>query len=196
MRWKFPGLRLRGRMAWSPHDGLLRAVQCLACMAVAWILAQCFWWLATPGSAVLAASASPALVEQSHRVTARHFFEVADVQQPSSDDGAPPPPSGIDGRWRLLGTYVDSGGRSRALLTLEGQADVVLAQVGDRLPSGHEVVDVLPERVLLSKDSQRGELVLRPTAQTEPGQMPPEDRFGAMGRPPSADTDPFNKDSR
>lgn len=98
----------------------------------------------------------------------------------------------MDGRWRLLGTYVDSGGRSRALLTLEGQVDVVLAQVGDRLPSGHEVVDVLPERVLLSKDSQRGE----PTARTEPGQMPPEDRFGAMGRPPSADTDPFNKDSR
>lgn len=96
MHWNFHGLlRLHGRLGWSPHDGLSWAVQGLACMAVAWILAQSVWWLATPGGTVLPAKASSTLLEQSHRVTARHFFDVEAAQQPASDDGENAPPAAL-----------------------------------------------------------------------------------------------------
>lgn len=196
MRWSLPIPRLQGLVSGCQERGLPWAVQCLACMAMAWIVAQGFWWLATPGSAAPAAKASPTLLEQGQRVVTRHFFGAANVLQPSGDTSESVPLGTIDARWRLIGTYVGSGAHSRAVLALEDGSDVVLAKVGDQLSTGHEVVEVRPDSVVLSKDALRGELVLRPTAQGEAGQMPPESRFGAMGQPPSADSDPFNKDSR
>lgn len=196
MRWKYTAIIFRGRSGWLSSKGILLALQCLACMAVAWTLSQCFWWLAAPGSSARPAGALPTLAEQGRRVAARHFFGAADASHPTGTDGAPAPQSAPEPRWRLLGTYVDLGGRSRALLTQEGQSETVLAQVGDLLPSGQEVAQVQAERVLLSRGSQRSEVVLRPAGQGEPGQVPLEHRWGATGPGPSARSDPFNKDSR
>lgn len=189
MRWNLPSPR-QGQTSWYQKNGLPWAVQCLACMAMAWIVAQGFWWLATPGSTALAAKASPTLLEQGQRVVTRHFFGAANVLQPSSDTSESVPPGTIDARWRLIGTYVGSGAHSRAVLALEDGSDVVLAKVGDQLSTGHEVVEVRPDSVVLSKDGQRGELALRPEADgtQDPGQ--PVDRFG------TAEPAPFNKDSR
>lgn len=196
MRWKSTAIFFRGRLGWSSSKGLLLALQCLACMAVAWLLPQCFWWLAAPGSSAVVASAAPTLAEQGRRVVARHFFGVVDASQHSGADGVPAPQSASETRWRLLGTYVDFGGRSRALLAMEGQSETVLAQVGDLLSSGQKVEDVQTERILLSKGAQRSEIVLRPSGEGEPGQAPPENRLGTVGPGPSGRSDPFNKDSR
>ena len=196
MRWNFSGLLSRARMGWSPYAGMLWAVQCLACVAIAWIAAQTIWWLATPSSAPLAGKASLTLVEQSNRVTARHFFDVEIAQRPAAGPGADTPPGGIDPRWRLLGTYVDSGGKSRALLVLEGSAQVVVAQIGDRLPSGHTVMEVLPERIVLDKASQRSELTLRPTAPNGREQEAPGSRSGMPSPPPPSGPISFTKDPR
>lgn len=196
MRWKSNAIFFRGRLEWSPSKGLLPALQCLACMAVAWSLSQCFWWMVAPGSSAVAASATPTLAEQGRRVVARHFFGVVDASQHSDADGVPATQSAPEPRWRLLGTYVDFGGRSRALLTMEGHSDTVLAQVGDLLPSGQKVDDVQTERVLLSKGAQHSEIVLRPAGEGAPGPAPPENRLGAVGPGSSGHSDPFNKDSR
>lgn len=196
MRWSFSGLLERGRAGWSPYAGMLWAAQCLACVAVAWIAARGIWWLAAPDSTVLASKASPTLEEQSNRVTARHFFDVEIAQRPAAAPGADAAPGGIDPRWRLLGTYVDSGGKSRVLMALEGSAQVVVAQIGDRLPSGHTVVEVLPERIVLDKGSQRSELTLRPTAQNGREQEAPGSRSGMPSPPPPSGPISFTKDSR
>jgi hypothetical protein len=198
MRWKLPRFPQQSPLLWCRDKGLSWGVQGFACVAVAWIIAQGFWWLTAPGSPAMAAKASPTLSEQANRVTARHFFDVAAAPLPSQsiDPGESPPPGAVDSRWRLLGTYVGSGGRSRALLMLEGSAEVVVAQIGDQLPSGHAVVDVLPELVELNKESQRSELPLRSAARNGHEQEAPGSRFGPQSPPPSAGATSITKDSR
>lgn len=196
MRWNFSGLLARGHADWSPYEIILLTLQWVASVAVAWIIAQSFWGLTTPDNAVLARKALPTLVEQSSRVTARHFFDIEIAQPRSNVLSADSPPGGIDPRWRLLGTYVDSGGKSRVLLALEGTAQIVVAQIGDRLPSGHTVVEVLPERIVLNKESQQSELTLRPAAKNGGEQEAPGNRSGMFGSPPPADSTSFTKDSR
>lgn len=44
-----------------------------------------------------------------------------------------------------------SGAHSRAVLALEDGSDVVVAKVDDQLSTGHEVVEVRPDSVVLSK---------------------------------------------
>lgn len=83
-----------------------------------------------------------------------------------------------------------SGAHSRAVLALEDGSDVVVAKVDDQLSTGHEVVEVRPDSVVLSKDALNGELTLRPVASGAQDQGQPEDRFR------TADTAPSNKDSR
>lgn len=190
MRWKLLSSSPHGLAPRYLERGLPWLAQACASGAVAWIIAQSFWGLVAPGRVAPTTKASPTLQEQSHRVKARHFFDVVSVQQPSSDADEVPASGMTDIRWRLLGTYVDAGTGSRAVLTMEGGLEVIVARVGDQLPSGHEVVEVRLDSVVLSKDGQRGELALRPEAGGAQDQGPPEDRFGPI------DQTPFNKDSR
>lgn len=196
MRWKSNAIFFRGRLEWSPSKGLLPALQCLACMAVAWILSQSIWCLAAPDSSMAVASTTPTVAAQSRQVTARHFFGAVPTSSPASADGNTSAHSAAETRWRLLGTYVDFGGHSRALLFMEGQSETVLAQVGDLLSSGQKVEEVQAERVVLSKAEQRSEVMLRPASEGAPGQVPPENRWGGVGPGSSGRSDPFNKDSR
>lgn len=196
-------MSIRGLFAWRggsralPGSMALWGVQALACVAVAWLAAQALWGLATPASAPLAAKALPTLAEQAHRVGARHFFDVQEAPEPSSKSARNgPPPTTLDPRWKLLGTYVDPAGHSRALLMLDGTTDVLVAQVGDRLPSGHVLAEVRPESVVMGKDAQRAELTLRaaagtPTAAPDAQPLPPGARV-----PPPVSAAPITKDSR
>lgn len=189
MRWQFSDLRLRGGVGGPPLTGFLWLMQCFACLAVAWVLAPAWWWLAAPDSVALVPKTLPSLVTQSKRVMARHFFDVVDESQ-QAEGVVMFSPDAVNTRWRLIGTYVGSGAYSRAVLLLEGASEAVLAQVGDPLSTGHEVVEVRADSVVLSKDGQRGELALRPEADDTQDQGQPVDRFG------TAEPAPFNKDSR
>ncbi|MGJ3701207.1 type II secretion system protein N [Variovorax sp. AFSI2.2] len=184
MRWNMPSPLMPGLVSWCKEKAIPLSVQSLACLAVAWIVAQSFWWRAAPDSPAVIAKASSTLSEQVNRVTARHFFEVATERPPSSEVGESPPPNTIDARWRLMGTYVVPGAHSRAVLATDGGFDVVVAKVGDRLSSGHEVVEVRPDSVVLSKDALRGELPLRSSAPGGPDREPPQDQSRPAGPPP------------
>lgn len=190
MHWKLPSSLSNGFTRWCHSKGFLWAAQGLASAAVAWTVAQSFWWLATPGSPTTVANASPTLTEQVNRVTARHFFEVATARPQSSEAGGTPPPEAIDARWRLMGTYVVPGVHSRAVLAMDGSSEVVVAKVGDQLPSGHEVVEVRPDSVVLSKDALRAELTLRSPASGGPDREPPQNQSRPTSPPP------YIKDSR
>ncbi|RYH29531.1 MAG: hypothetical protein EON54_22445 [Alcaligenaceae bacterium] len=188
MRWKSPEFLQRLLFSGSREKGVLWAAQSLACLCAAWVIATVFWWMATPDSAAVREKQSPALIEQKQRVVARHFFDVEPVSSPVLDKGTQNQAAAPDTRWRLQGTYV--GAPSRAILAAEGRVEVAVVKVGDQLSSGHEVVEVLPDSIVLSKEGQRSELVLRPLAPEPPGNNLPDNRFGNSGTPP------INKDSR
>lgn len=190
-------LRRRGARSYAPYSSVLLLCRALACAAVAWMAAQMLWWVGTPSSPPLPAKALPALVEQTRRVVGQHFFGVADSREPPTDGPGGSSSQDAQGqRWKLLGTYVDPVGRSRALLVLDGTADVLIAQVGDRLPSGHVLAEVRPESVVVGKDAQRAELTLRATA-GGPGATPDAQPLPPGARvPPPPGAAPFTKDSR
>lgn len=90
----------------------------------------------------------------------------------------------METRWRVLGTYVGPGGQSRAVLAMDGQPDAVVVKAGEQLSSGHEVAEVRPDAVVLSKNAQRSELVLGQTSGGMPDQGLPQGRFGTAEPPP------------
>lgn len=190
MRWNLSHTSLPRLLHWCREKGWSRGLEACAIAAVAWIVAQGFWWLAAPSTTAMDVKALPTLSVQNQHTVARHFFGVVSTSQLADAPDESPPPQSMDARWRLTGTYVGSGGHSRAVLALEGGADVVVAKVGDQLSTGHEVVEVRPDSVVLSKDALRGELALRPVASDAQDQGQPVDRFG------TAEPAPFNKDSR
>lgn len=188
MRWKFQKKPSIEPLLWSGKIGFLWMAKGLACLSAAWVIAQVVWWLGAPSGVAARTSPFPTLADQQQRVAARHFFGVLSASTPDPAGAEPISHEAPSTPWRLQGTYVGDSGR--AILTAEGRYEVVIAKVGDHLSSGHEVVDVLPESVVLSKQGQRSELVLRPPAQEGPGNWAPDNRFGNSGPPPS------NKDSR
>jgi hypothetical protein len=175
MRWRLPKLELSRRFSLFKEDVGLWVVQGLACLLVAWVVSQVLWWLLTPGSAAAHDKPLHSLMDQSNRVVARHFFGEAIVPVGSPDTVNQMNSAAQDLRWRLLGTYV--GSHSRAILVAEGHFEVVVVKVGDRISSGHEIVEVRPDGIVLSKDEQKSELLLKPEAADKYNQRPPENRF-------------------
>ena len=178
MRWKLPDISQSRLFLGFKEKGLLWAVQGLACLAAAWCISQVCWWLAAPNSVTVPDKLSPALIEQKQRVIARHFFEVALAPTTTLDKENQRPSAALDTHWRLQGTYV--GTPSRAILTAEGRFEVVIVKAGDHLSSGHTVEEVHPDSVVLSKDNQRSELVLRPATRDTHDQGSPDNRFGTV----------------
>lgn len=179
---------------WSEHQYLknllLWIVQIFACWAAAWVIAQFFWWLATPEHVTLPLESSRTLLEQSHSMKARHFFGLTPMPQSSTEDENARLQGVPDTRWRLLGTYIDTEAGSRALLAMDGGDEVVTTRVGSSLPSGHKVEEVRTDSVVLSKDAQREEVTLRPITGESQTQGSVENRFDATEPPP------FIKDPR
>lgn len=180
MRWELP----RQALTWGYEKHIEWVVEGVACMTCAWVVAQGFWLLA-PTSSTTPAKPSPTLAEQSRYVVTRHLFDVAHASSSFGEVGETPPPHDKGAHWRLIATYVDSGSRSRVVLTRDDGSGVVVAKVGESLPSGHEVLEVRPDRVLLSKDTQHSEIVLRPDAHSAQDQGPPEGHPNGAEMPPS-----------
>lgn len=169
MRWKLSHQKL----TWHKENYIPWILQCIACMACAWVFAQGLWWLAAPISTTTPVNTNSTLAEQNRHVVVRHFFEIAHASSTIDEAGETPPSQSDDAKWRLIATYVDSDDRSRAVLALEDGSRVVVAKVGGLLPSGHEVGDVQRDRVILSKNTQRSELTLRPDGSSSQDQDPP-----------------------
>lgn len=160
------------------HEALLWGTQLGSCAMLAWIIAQGIWWLAAPGRGTFPGNASAPLSSQGDLVTARHFFDTYVAKNSPGAAEMAPTTGAMDSRWRLLGTYVSVAGDSRALLTLDGSGQVLIVQIGDKLPSGHTVEAVLPERIVLSQESQQSEITLRPNFPERRGQETSGNRSG------------------
>lgn len=186
------------KMQMHLYRGTLWFVQFLACLAVAWTIAYGWWWVCAVDSASLVNDVQT-LQQQNNRVVSRHFFGVMNVSQsqPNNATEASTQPSGIDPRWRLLGTYIQSGRRSQALMMFEGSAETLIVQMGEKIPSGQTVSEVLPDSIVLGSGSQRTELPLRPPSMTarEP-EGSPLGRPAIPGMPQPTGSASFNKDSR
>lgn len=194
--WNFSPPSLPRLLRWCREKGGAHALEACAIAAVAWIIAQGFWWLAAPSTTGMDVKALPTLSLQSQRTVARHFFGAVSTSQLADVPGESPPPQSTDTRWRLIGTYVSSDARSRAVLALGDGTDVVVAQMGDQLSTGHKVVDVRPDGAVLSKGSQQSELALRPSSPRP--EIPPDQRASPLPQetlPPRMQA-PFTKDSR
>lgn len=193
MRWPIHKLtqRLTSDSAWLL--GLFaRLAQLLACAAVSVVLASTIWRLFAPTSPPTPPARLQTLAHQSQHVAARHFFGIAAEKNAAQESQGARPTQQQPLAVRLLGTYVAPGKDSRALLAAEPHfSEVLIAHAGERLPSGHEVLEVHPDRVVLSKDGQRSELTLRtPSAdRADESTAPP---FGSNGPYPA----PVMKDSR